>query len=262
MEPLSVSPETREALCRPICAGMWSITPYARCDHRCRYCCTTAQGRSEPMEASRTRSSIQSALEQIPPGDLLIFGAFSDAYPNAEATEGVTRRILETAIDLPNPVTIVTKGDTVLRDIDLLGELGPRVLVQVSICTTDEAALATIDPGAPSGHRRFAVIETLATAGIRVELNGLPWIPGVTDVIDLLDRLPEGTVANFSPLSFGSRATRRLLGRTFTRSEVWEAYLADYARHGHLPTTSWIRPSLPPEENHPLARLPVLAATP
>ena len=64
--------------------------------------------------------------------------------------------------------------------------------MQVSICTTDEAALARLDPGAPSGQRRFEVIEMLAAAGLRVELNALPWIPDVTDTEALLARLPAG----------------------------------------------------------------------
>ena len=168
----------------------------------------------------------------------------------------MTRRVLESAVQSHRRITVVTKGDAVLRDVDLLSQLGDQACVQVSICTTDEAALARIDPGAPSGQRRFEVIEMLAAAGLRVELNALPWIPDVTDTEALLVRLPAGVRANFSPLAFGEASSSlRLLGRTYTREEVWRRYFDEFKRVGHLDGTSWVRPSLPPQENHPLFRM-------
>ena len=49
-----------------------------------------------------------------------------------------------------------------------------------------------------------------------------------------------------------------MLGRTYTRDEVWAAYMDEYRRLGHLSNISWIEPSLPPQENNPMYRLPVL----
>lgn len=245
-------------LCVPICAGMWSVTPYARCDIRCVYCCTGAPGRSEPVAGLEGTDGIRAALAGVPADDLLILGAFSDAYPNVESTVGLTRRVLGEIVRTGRRLTIVTKGVTVLRDLDLLRAAGDRALVQVSVCTTDEESLRRMEPDAPSGARRLAVIAELAAAGVPVELNALPWIPGISDTEALLDRLPPGVRVNLSPLATGGDELR-LLQRTFRRSDVWEAYFAEYRRLGHLEHTSWIEPSLPPDENHPLARLPRLA---
>lgn len=258
---LEVLPGARPEMCQFICHGMWSVTPYAQCDFKCVYCCTSAQGESVAVDglADASVEHIGELLAAVPSGDLLIFGAFSDAYPNVERDVGLTRRVLEVAVRQRWRVTIVTKGDTVLRDVDLLRQLD-EALVQISICSTDDAALARLDPGAPSATERFAVIDELHAAGIPVELNALPWIPDVTDTDALLARLPDGVVANLSPLGFGPNDSMRLLGTTYTRAVVWERYLAEYERLGHLVTTSWVRPSLPPEENHPIDRLPQLDA--
>lgn len=241
----------------PICPTMWSVTPYARCDFRCVYCCTSAQGDSEPILGDDAiDAAVAEMLEQVPVEDLIIFGAFSDAYPNAELEHGTTRTILGQVIEQQRRVSIVTKGTGVLRDIDLLTRAPEGTLVQISICSTDEAALAKLDPGAPTGAERFEIIAELAAAGIQVELNALPYIPDVSDLDAMLDRLPAGVGVVISPLSFGGGDRLRLLGRTLRREEVWERYLAEHRRLGHLEHTSWVRPSLPPEENHPLYRLP------
>jgi DNA repair photolyase len=198
------------------------------------------------------------ALAEVPVEDLLIVGAFSDAYPSVEAAEGLTRQLLAHMVEQDRWFTIVTKSDLVLRDLDLIRAGGERTVVTISLCTTDEAALRAMEPGAPTGARRVEVIHRLHDAGVRVQLNALPWIPGVTDTAGLLERLPPGVRATFSPLATGASETRRVLGRTYSRPEVWEAYLAEYQAFGHLPWTSWIRPSPPPNENHPLQRLPLL----
>jgi DNA repair photolyase len=244
-------------LLEPICPTMWSVTPYDRCDFRCVYCCTSMQGVSEPTLApDEIDAAVEAMLDQVPADDLLIFGAYSDAYPSVEGAEGLTRSILERVVELGRRFSIVTKGTAVLRDIDLLQRSPVEPLVQISICSTDEAALAVLDPGAPTGEERFAIIDELHAAGIRVELNALPYLPDVSDLEAMFARLPDGVAAVVAPLAFGDRPSLRLLGRTYRRDEVWARYLDDHRRLGHLEQTSWVQPSLPPDENHPLFRLP------
>ena len=88
MRLLTVTDEQQPQLCASICKGMWSITPYARCDFRCVYCITSAQGESEPLPGL-DRAAIDAVLGAVPADDLLIFGAFSDAYPSVEREMGV-----------------------------------------------------------------------------------------------------------------------------------------------------------------------------
>ena len=96
---------------------MWSVTPYAHCDHRCVYCITGVQGVSNPiMAAHDARQSTRQFVDAADPDSLYLLGAFSDAYPNVEAEMGITRVVLEELTARDARVTIITKGTTVLRE--------------------------------------------------------------------------------------------------------------------------------------------------
>jgi DNA repair photolyase len=240
----------------------WCVTPYAFCDYRCQYCCTGVQGESTPLtSAVEAVAEVRERLHDIPKPRYLILGAYSDAYPNAEATHGITRAIVEELVRSGEPFGVVTKSEIVLRDLDLLVAHGDRAWVQVSVCSVDQAALERLDPGAPSGATRFGVVGELHRAGVRVGLNVLPWIPDVTDAEALIKQVPADVEVVLGALSFGSGSDRRrLLGRVFTRDEVERRYLEEYRRLGHYPNTSWIRPPPSGTDNDAIHRLPRRAA--
>jgi len=242
--------------------SMTSVTPYALCDYRCVYCCTGVQGASKPlMSADDAVDELRHHLASATTEPLLLFGAISDAYPSVEREVGITRSLVAAAVDTGARFTVVTKSETVLRDLDLLAASRDRANVQVSICSSDDEVLRKLDPGAPSGTARFAVIERLRRAGIRVGLNMLPWLPDVTDTERLIARVHADVEVVIGPLVFGHGAdTKRVLGRTYHKEEVWTRYYDEYARLGHHRNTSWIRRSPPPHENNPMFRLPVLDA--
>lgn len=246
----------------PICMGMWSVTPYDRCDFRCVYCCTRVQGRSEaPGSTSAVLDTFRAGLARVPAHELLILGAFSDAYPSVEAETGLTRAIVDEIVRQQRPLTIVTKGTTVRRDIDLLRAHGARhhCLVQISVSSLDDDVLRRIDPGAPSIDERFATLLALRDAGIEVNVNLLPWIPGVTDAKAIIARTPPDVGIVVAPLSVQAYGDQvKLLGRTYVRDEINAAYMDEYRRLGHVQNTSWVKPSPPPTENDPMYRLPVL----
>jgi DNA repair photolyase len=241
--------------------GMTSVTPYALCDYKCVYCCTGVQGNSKPiMSTEDAVRELREHLASAPTPHIALFGALSDAYPNVEREIGMTRVLLAAALDAGARLTVITKGDIVLRDLDLL-VTGARDLVnvQVSICCSDDEVLRELDPGAPSGTVRFGVIEELRLAGVTVGLNMLPWIPGITDTETLIQRVHPDVEVVVGPLSMGPDTdTKRVLGQAYRRQDVWDRYLEEYRRFGHYPNTSWIRPSPPPDENYPMYRMPVL----
>jgi DNA repair photolyase len=255
------------SLYEPICHLMWSVTPYKLCDYRCVYCCTGVQGQSDPLMTPE--EAVAETRRVVPTfGDnqeekalrLMILGAFADAYPSVELEHGITRAILTELVAMGERVNIVTKGTSVLRDIDLFLAAGDRCTVQISVCSTDDDALVRIDGHSPPGSERLRVIDELYRAGVHVEVNALPWIPGVTHTGELIARIPTDVPITFSPLSFGEgRDSRHMLGRLFTRDQVWQAYGEAYEEYGHIANTSWVKPTLPPEENHPILRLPRLA---
>jgi len=81
----------------------------------------------------------------------------------------------------------------------------------------------------------------------------------VTDTQAMIDAVDPAAEIVFSPLAFGEdRESMRLLGHEYRRPDVWRAYDEAYRRFGHVPNTSWVLPTPPPQENHPLLRLPRL----
>lgn len=227
---------------KPICHGMWSVTPYARCDIRCHYCCTQVQGDSVPT--AEVVTELVARILALPPGDTVIFGAFSDAYPNAEARSRVTRQLLESLADAGRPVVIVTKGVTLRRDLDVLRRFGNAVLVQISVSTMDDTQSARIEPGAAPSSARLELLRELHDNGIPVEVNALPWIPGMSDLELLLQAIPAEVKVNVSPLATTSEdGSKRLFYQWFERERVVDAYLAEHLRLGHQPQLSWVRPA-------------------
>lgn len=237
---------------KPICNRMWSVTPYAKCDLKCLYCCTLVQGESAPTQTPA--NEIFEQIMALPSEDTVIFGAFSDAYPNAEATHGITRAILAKLAHVGRPVTIVTKGTTLLRDMDLLKKLEQKVLVQISIATLDDSTALQMEPGAPSISERLDMLWQLHTAGVRIEVNALPWIPGISDLAGLVSAIPDGTQVNVAPLAPTSeRNHQRLLGRVYARDEIISAYLEERARLSRYSQLSWVRPAKE-GHHHPMNR--------
>jgi DNA repair photolyase len=204
-------------------------------------------------------AELHRGLDAIPADDLIIVGAFCDAYPFLEEELRLTRTVLTTLVEQERKFDLVTKSTTILRDIDVLAGWKHDRKIYISISSLDDSVLRRLDPGAPSGTERLTTLRTLREAGFSVAVNALPWIPDVTDSGELISRTPSDVEIIFAPLQFGNdRDSMVLLGRRYTRSEVVERYMADYRRYGHFANTSWVRPSPPPLENDPLYRLPVL----
>lgn len=223
--------------------GVWSLTTYTACDLRCTYCVSYAQGPSEPrVLPDQVPDQLRQELARIPSDGVIAIGALIDAYPHAESTWGVTRRALEVLIEEGRTLAIITKGDGILRDIDLLTGY-PRASVNVSLPTLDEAVLRRIEPRVVSARDRLAVIRRLHEAGIAVQLHAQPWIPGLSDAEAIIEAMGGEIPVSFGPLNIQSPAMARLAwtGR-LTQREINEAYVAERLRIGTRPKVTWQKP--------------------
>lgn len=110
-------------------------------------------------------------------------GANTDPYQPLERRLGVTRSILEVLAESRHPVTIVTKGALVVRDIDVLARLAAERLVKVfvSVTTLDEELKRRMEPRAASPKARLAAIGKLAAAGIPTGVMYAPVVPAIND---------------------------------------------------------------------------------
>jgi DNA repair photolyase len=91
-------------------------------------------------------------------------------------------------------VSITTKSNQVLRDIDLLKRIAERSRLSVNLSiTTLRARLARLlEPRAPRPDLRLEAVRTLREAGISSGVLAMPIVPGITDRTDDLDALARG----------------------------------------------------------------------
>jgi hypothetical protein len=220
----------------------WVLATYAGCDIRCTYCIVSAQGTSVPrFPRDEVADRLRFELDRFSSPPRLGVGAYTDVYPQAEARLGVTRPALEVLTEHHVAYTLVTKGNTVLRDVDLFTDRS-QVAIQISLCSTDEDALARLDPGAPSGAERLSMSHTLLDAGVRVRVQASPWIPGVTDLVALLDRLDPRIPVTTTPLRVPDHIRRTPFGRPYDQREINAAFRREYERIGEVPRLVWSRP--------------------
>jgi DNA repair photolyase len=110
-------------------------------------------------------------------------GANTDPYQPLEKRLKVTRSILEVLRDTRHPVTIVTKGSLITRDLDLLAELARDGLVNVfvTVTTLDSDTKRLLEPRAAAPAARLRIIRQLTECGVKVGVLVAPVIPAITE---------------------------------------------------------------------------------
>jgi DNA repair photolyase len=172
-----------------------SINPYQGCEHGCVYCYARPSHSYldlspgldfetkifyKPDAAARLADEWEKASYECKP---ITIGANTDPYQPAERTTRVTRELLELFVTHSHPVSIITKGTLITRDLDLLGELARRKLcsVAISLPTMKRDLKRVMEPRVPSAGARLKTMEQLAAAGIPVTVLVAPVIPALND---------------------------------------------------------------------------------
>ncbi|MCP5396399.1 MAG: PA0069 family radical SAM protein [Sphingomonadaceae bacterium] len=172
-----------------------SINAYRGCEHGCVYCYARpthayhdlspgldfeTQLFAKPNAARLLRATL--ARRKYRPAPIAM-GTNTDPYQPIEARYRLTRQVLEVCLDTRHPVTITTKSDRVLADIDLLAELAQHNLVAVAISVTslDPVLSGKLEPRAASPRKRLDALGKLAAAGIPAHVSVAPIIPAITD---------------------------------------------------------------------------------
>jgi DNA repair photolyase len=172
-----------------------SINPYRGCEHGCVYCYARPShaylGLSpgldfetrifhKPQAAALLAAELRSKGYVCHP---LALGSNTDPYQPAERRLGVTRAILEVLRDFRHPVTIVSKGALIQRDLDILSEMARDrlAIVTISLTTLDRALARCMEPRAAAPERRLETIAALAAAGVPTGVLTAPMIPALND---------------------------------------------------------------------------------
>jgi len=177
----------------PDLSHMFSINPYQGCEHGCIYCYARNTheyfGFSAGLDFERkiiVKRNAAELLEQYfnkknyKPVCILLSGN-TDCYQPLERKLKITRSLLQIFLQYRNPVSIITKNNVILRDLDILGELGKLNLVHVNISITslNEQLRQKLEPRTVTATGRLGVIQKLTETGIPVRVMAAPIIPGL-----------------------------------------------------------------------------------
>lgn len=170
----------------------YSVNPYVGCTHACKYCYASFMKRfanhPEPW-GDFLDVKMWPAIKnpQKYAGRELFFGSVTDPYNPQEKIYLRTRALLEQLRGSGIKLSIQTKSDLVLRDLDLIKTF-PDARVGFSINTLDEAFKDDMDK-AVSIVRRLSAMKQVHEAGIRTTCFISPIFPGITDVPAIIDRV-------------------------------------------------------------------------
>lgn len=172
-----------------------SVNAYRGCEHGCIYCYarpTHAYHDLSPGLDFETRLFAKPDAARLLRATLakkgyvprpIAMGTNTDPYQPIERRYRLTRQVLELCLEVRHPVTITTKSDRVLDDLDLLTELAKARLTAVSISVTslDPVVSGKLEPRAASPAKRLAALAKLAAAGVPAHCSVSPVIPAITD---------------------------------------------------------------------------------
>lgn len=189
----------REVRCRSVlnrtAISDYSLNAYGGCTHGCAYCYARFMQRFQPHEEPwgayvdvkvNAPEALARQVRRAEPGSVFVSSA-CDAYQEAERHYRLTRRCCEILLDAGFHVSVLTKSDLVLRDLDLFR--GRTVRIGVTITTPDEDVAAAWEPGAAPVARRLEVLRQAKAAGLATSVMLGPLLPGLSDTPDALRRL-------------------------------------------------------------------------
>jgi len=110
-------------------------------------------------------------------------GAATDPYQPAEGLYRLTRRCLAVLAAVRNPLSLITRGPMIVRDIDVLQEASRRAEVGVtfSIPTLDQEVWRKTEIGTAPPRQRLRAVRMLVEAGIDASVGLAPILPGISD---------------------------------------------------------------------------------
>ena len=162
---------------------------YRGCQHGCIYCDarSSCYGMDHPFEDIAVKENalelLEAALRSRKKPCMIGTGAMSDPYIPLETELRMTRKSLELIEKYGFGVTVLTKSDRILRDLDLLRRINgqTKAVVQMTLTTADERLCRILEPGVCTTERRVAALKEFQKAGIPTVVWLCPLVPFLND---------------------------------------------------------------------------------
>lgn len=166
----------------------YNMNLYRGCPHSCIYCDSRSNCyHIENFDLVRGKENALYILEQElskkRAKGIIGIGSMSDTYNPLEKEYEQTRGALKLISKYGFGVSIDTKSDLILRDIDLLKEINSKnnVIIKFTITTPNDELSKIIEPNVCVSSKRLQAIKKLSDNGIFVGIMMNPVLPFITD---------------------------------------------------------------------------------
>ena len=174
---------------RSILSPQNGMNLYRGCQHGCIYCdsrsrCYHMDHRFEDVAVKQNAIELlTAALKRKRRPCMIGTGSMSDPYTPIEEELQMTRRALEVIERHGCGISILTKSDLILRDLDILERINRRskAVVQMTLTTMDEELCRLIEPGVCTTQKRIAVLKECQNRGIPTVVWLCPILPWLND---------------------------------------------------------------------------------
>jgi DNA repair photolyase len=181
----------------------YTVNGYRGCSHACRYC--FARPTHEYLEFNcgndfDTQVVVKTNVVDVLRRELrrrswgretVALGTNTDPYQRAEGRYALMPGIIGALADSGTPLSILTKGTLLRRDLPLIADAAQQVPigVSVSLAVGDDEVHKRVEPGTPSPQARLGLIAAIRDAGLACHVMVAPVLPYLTDSEEHLDGL-------------------------------------------------------------------------
>ncbi len=166
----------------------YNMNIYKGCCHGCIYCdsrseCYRVENFDDVRAKENALSLIEKELKSKRQTGVVGTGAMSDPYNPFEKEYGLTRGALVLINKYGYGVSIATKSDLILRDIDLIKaiQIHSPVIIKITITTCDDALCRKLEPNVSVSSKRFDALRELSANGIYAGILLMPVLPFLED---------------------------------------------------------------------------------
>ena len=165
----------------------YNMNLYRGCEHQCIYCdsrsaCYQIENFSDVLVKVNAIELLRKELASKRVKGTIGTGSMHDPYTPAEMKYGLTGQALEVIAQFRFPVSIFTKSDLILKDLDTLCVINRvHASVSFSVTTTDDDLAKKLEPGAPLVSDRLRAMRILSARGIHTGVAMMPILPFIED---------------------------------------------------------------------------------
>jgi DNA repair photolyase len=134
---------------------------------------------------------------------IIVLSSATDPYLQIEKEILLTRKLLEVILKYKFPVHVITKSDLVLRDLDLLREIGKeailpaelqaslnhKTIITFSFSTVDDHVARIFEPGATPPSVRLETMRKISADGFLTGVSMMPLLPYISDTAESLEKM-------------------------------------------------------------------------